>query len=154
MARLGQRPDTEDVRGAAAVGADGAAVERVALTVVRCRGDRMLAPRVAAVVRDGHDERRGNGVALLLPAERRPAGVDGAEVRARAGIVGPDLLLVGERGRGLLADDHRGATLCARAPRGLVACRSVARAVGTRDGDRLEALERLLRTHGADACGQ
>ena len=105
----------------------------------------------AAVVGDRDLERRRRGVALLLAPERRPADVDRAEERARRGVVGPDLLLVGERRRRLPADDHR------RLPRGL-ARRAAAggglRVVGARDGDRLEALEGLLGARGAGVRGQ
>ena len=75
----------------------------------------------------------------LLPghrAEARVADVRVAEVRTGGGVVGPDLLLVGEERRVLLAGDHRGA------PRGAAPGRRGPGVVGVGDRDGLEALER------------
>ena len=132
--------DPEDVDVAPAVGAHRAAVGLGVVAVVRRRADLLRGPRVAAVAGAGHVQRRRQRLALAVAAERRPADVDVAEEPARRRVVGPDLLLVGERGRGLLGDEHRRDHARVR-PRGRG--RDV---VGARDGDRLEALERLLGT--------
>jgi hypothetical protein len=61
-----------------------------------------------------------------------------AEELARGSVVRPDLLLVGERCRALLADHYR------PPPGGLVAGRCGLRIIRSRDRDRLEALEPWL----------
>src|SRR5207245_11639120 len=61
--------DAEDVGVALAVGADGAAIDRIALRVVGRGADRVLAPRVAAVMRDAHAQAGRCGIALLLAYE-------------------------------------------------------------------------------------
>ena len=101
-------------------------------------------------MRDADEQRRRCRVrALLLAAERRPADIDGSEERARRGVVGPDLFLVGEdRLRDLLRDDH-GWHPCALAVRG--SCLDVVR---PREPDRLEALEAGLVTGSAEVGGQ
>ena len=132
-----------------AVGADRAAVGRIALAIVRGGRNLVLRPRVAAVMRDRDDERRGDRIrADFLSAERRPANVDGAEERACRGVVGPDLLLVGERGRGLPGDRDR------RHPGALVAGRGGRDVVGAGDRDPFEAFECLLRAGRAEVGGQ
>src|SRR5207344_167771 len=88
----------EDVRASHAVGADRAAVARVALAVVGGRRDLVDPPGVTAITRHSHLQGRRSGIALFLADEARPADVDVAEERAALGVVGPDLLLVGEGG--------------------------------------------------------
>src|SRR5207237_2759014 len=91
VAGRGDRPDAEDIGRAVAIGANGAAVGRIALTIVRGRGDLLSRPGVAAVVGDRDDERRGRGVAaLLLSAECGPAEIHVAEERTTRGVVRPD----------------------------------------------------------------
>ncbi len=67
------RADTEDVGDARAVSADRAAVEGVALAVVRGCRDLVLRPRLATVMGNSDDERRRSSVPLFLTAERGPA---------------------------------------------------------------------------------
>ncbi len=130
-------PDAEDGHVTLAVGADRAAVERLDLPVVGGRRDLLLRPRVAAVGGGSDDQRSGNGVSLLLAPERGPAQVHVAEERAARGVVSPDLLLVAERRRRLLGDDHGGL------PRVCVIGRCGRDIVRARDRDGLEAIERL-----------
>ena len=132
------RPDAEYVGVSLRIGADRAAVGRVALAVVRGRADLVLRPRVAAVARGGHDQRR-RGRPVAFCSRSGPADVDVAEERAGRGVVGPDLLLVGERRRRLLET-----TTGASPGTGAVRRQRRLHVVGARNGDRLEALERLV----------
>ena len=148
MALRGNRPDAEDVSVAVAVGPDRAAVKRIALAVVGCRSDWMSAPRRTAVARHGDLELGGRGVALLLAHEVGPADIDAAEEGTRGCVVGPDLLLVGERRGRLVRDEHR----CH--PRCLVARGCRLDVVRPRHRYRLKAFERLLGTGGAEVRRQ
>ena len=141
--------DAEEVRIAVTVGSDRAAVRGIAVAVVRGRADLLLRPGAAAVTRDGDLQWRRRRVrALLLTAERGPANVDVSEERTGRSVVRPDLLLVGERCRGLLRDDHR------RHPGALVVCGSRLHVVCPGDGDRLEAFEFGVGTEGAQVRGE
>src|ERR671935_1340358 len=92
----------EDVDDAARIRADRAAgLAEVPRRHVVGGRDLRLAPRVAAVPRGRDDERSCAAADEVLPAD-----VDVPEERARRGVVRPDLLLVGERGRALLAYAH------------------------------------------------
>ena len=74
---------------------------------------------VAAVARGEHVERLV-GEAVAVAAERGVADVDVAEERARRGVVGPDLLLVGEQRRSsgwLAMTGLAPAPCCRRSPR-------------------------------------
>ena len=95
----------------------------------------LLRPGVAAVTRSRNDHRRRS------TDEVRPAHVDVAEVGARGRVVGPDLLLVRERRRALLADADRAPP---RRLSGFAAGRRKLRVVCPGHVDGLEALERLL----------
>ena len=86
--------------------------------------------------RGGQHVERLVGGPLAVAAEGGVADVDVAEERARRGVVGPHLLLVGEQGRGLVARDH------GVAPRSVGAAGRGRHVVGVRDRDRLGALER------------
>ena len=72
----------EHVHVARAVRAHRAAVGLRLPAVVRRRADLLGGPGVPAVGRAGHGQRRRQRVALPVAAERRPADVDVAEVRA------------------------------------------------------------------------
>ena len=93
-------------------------------------------PRVAAVAGVATVSGVGKALPVAVAAERRPADVDVAEEPARRGVVSPDLLLVGERCRGLLRDDHR------RRPGRRSSPARGRDVVGARDRDRLESLDR------------
>src|SRR2546430_2550501 len=90
-----------------AVGPDGAAVRRIVVAVVGRVANLLGGPGAPAVGGGQHDERRGCRIrALLLPAERRVADIDITEKGATRSVIRPDLLLVAESGRRLLAGDH------------------------------------------------
>ena len=112
----------------------------VLLVLLVAGADLARGPAVTAVGRGRHDQRLGFAGHAT---EGRGADIDAAEERARRGVVGPHLFLVGEQGRVLLADDHW------RLPVRLVRHRrrsqpSGGRPVDSRHGDRLEAVEPLL----------
>src|SRR5207244_10886281 len=99
---------------AVAVGPDGAARRAEPLLAVTTRVGRLdLAspPGIPAVGRDGHGQRRdlGAGVVMAVAPEFGETGVGAAEERTRRRVIGPDLLLVGERRVALLLghDDRR-----------------------------------------------
>ena len=98
---VGADPDHVDDTGA--VGADRAALATAGLVVVGGGGELAGAPRVTAVggVGEQHGLRPGGA------AEADVADVGVAEVRARLGVVGPDLLLVAEQRRVLAGHDDR-----------------------------------------------
>ncbi len=126
----------EHVHDARGVGPDRAtgSAEAVLADGVVCRWcDLLLDPAVATIPgRDDEQGLRTTGTA----AETRVAHVHVAEERARGGVIGPHLLLVGKQGRVLLRGDDRIAP-CAAIARGR--SRNVVR-VG--HGDRLEPIER------------
>src|SRR6266498_4603634 len=85
-----------------------AVLAAVAGDVVGGLGQLPLGPGVTTVAGPGHHDRFGEGVgAALLAAEGRHADVDVPEERAGGGVVGPDLLVVGEQ-RGVLLGGDRG----------------------------------------------
>src|SRR5439155_17532665 len=94
-----------------AVGANGAAGAPEALLrvegFVAGRGDLLVRPGVSSIGRGGDEKRLRQCHALLLAPERRETDVHVPKEWAARGVVGPDLLLVAERCRGLLRDDHR-----------------------------------------------
>src|SRR6266536_1807575 len=107
--------------------------------VVRGMCQLLLGPGVTTVAGPGHHDRFGEGVGpALQAAEGRHEDVDVPEERAGGGVVGPDLLVVGEQRGVLLGGDHR------RQPGVGVAGRCRPRVVGAGDRDRLEPLEGLL----------
>jgi hypothetical protein len=125
-----------------AVGADRATGPPEAIPaagIVGRRRDLVVGPGVTTVGRGCHDQRLRE--ARHAP-EGRVADVGVSEERARRGVVGPHLLLVGEQRRVLLAHDHRGSPIAlvghdrSRQPgRG--------RPVDARDRHRLEPVEPL-----------
>ena len=99
LAGLDVGADPDHVDHAGAVGADRAALPAAGLGVVGRRGEL----RVRQVSPPSVDRANSTGSESGRAAEADVADVDVAEVRARLGVVGPDLLLVAEQRRVLPA---------------------------------------------------
>ena len=121
----------EDVYDAVAIGTDRASgLTPLARRHIVRRAHLLVHPRVAAIGRGRDDRRRGTRALELVVAD-----VDVAEERTALGVVDPELLLVAERGGGLLRQDH------GRLPRALDVRRRRRDVVRPGHGDALEPLQ-------------
>ena len=103
------------------------------VAAVSCRVLQVSPPSVERANRTGSDP--------AVPRKPDVAHVDVAEVRARFGVVGPELLLVAEQRRVLPGDDDRVHPCC------VAACDGARDVVSAGDGDRSGTTEALAAGH-------